>query len=989
LKAEGKHRRVNKGGTSARKGNLVGRILGTALVFLVIISTFILVSTALAQTIRLPQTGQTKCYDSSGIEINCACTGQDGEIQGGVPWPSPRFADHGDGTVTDHLTGLMWTKDANLPGELKTWQEALDYVAGMNTGTNPNFGYNDWRLPNVNELESLMNVGKASSAGWLTNQAFINVHTYHYWSSTTGAKLVDYAWDIQAEDATVYLSPKTWDQYVWPVRSEQNGIISIPKTGQVTSYYSGDDGYIQGGIAWPSPRFADHGDGTVTDHLTGLMWTKDADLADEPKTWQEALNYVAGMNTGTNPNFGYNDWRLPNIKELRSLIDHSQHDPALQLGHPFTNAPQASQGRYWSSTTCLGCTSQENSDAYTCFIGFWGGVGSENKNVESYVYFWPVRGGQNKPNIPSNPSPPNHATGVSTNADLSWTGGDPDARDTVTYDVYFGTSSTPYLVSNDQLGTTYDPGTLAYNTKYYWQIIATDNHGALTTGPLWDFTTVLEEAERKLWGVPVDFRFITDLQEGNDLPEVRYLQIVLNSDPGTQLAGEGAGSPGSETTTFGLLTKEAVIKFQLKHGIISSKDDAGAGRAGPKTRAKLNEILDGKFTKEYKEKFGLLDDRERKSAIWNNIKDDKNDYLPQDFPAELILAIAAQETGDYAHWNNEHVANDWGRGIMQVTTNTYVGAGSGCTSEDCTKCKRDETEKKICCSKYYSNTLEGIEANIKDGLYALKEKYSDNAAASHYDQCISGEPDYDKCTAYNISCEEMRWISAVQRYHCYYEHPKDDPKEYLKGIAEKLENLTSWFPSADSKVAVQLAEKVRKVWENSEQIMVFSPVDLRVYDSNGRITGLINGGISEGIPFSVCYQESKVIIIPFPDDSYRYQVVGTDEGTYGFDIASTKDGEATTFSAVDIPITSGAVHQYTIDWYAISEGEEGVTMEIDSNGDGTFEQSIESDAELTSDEFAAVEEEGELPFWIWVAIGAGVVAILGAVIGRHLVRRRA
>jgi PKD repeat protein len=93
------------------------------------------------------------------------------------------------------------------------------------------------------------------------------------------------------------------------------------------------------------------------------------------------------------------------------------------------------------------------------------------------------------PYTPSNPSPANHATGVSINADLSWTGGDPDAGDTVTYDVYFGTSSTPPLVSNNQSATAYDPGTLAYNTTYYWQIVATDNHGASTAGPLWNFTT--------------------------------------------------------------------------------------------------------------------------------------------------------------------------------------------------------------------------------------------------------------------------------------------------------------------------------------------------------------------------------------------------------------------------------------------------------------------------------------------------------------------
>jgi len=95
----------------------------------------------------------------------------------------------------------------------------------------------------------------------------------------------------------------------------------------------------------------------------------------------------------------------------------------------------------------------------------------------------------NPPNTPSNASPANHATGVSINADLSWTGGDPDAADTVTYDVYFDTSETPPLVSDNQAGTSYDPGALAYNTKYYWKIVATDNHGASTTGPVWDFTT--------------------------------------------------------------------------------------------------------------------------------------------------------------------------------------------------------------------------------------------------------------------------------------------------------------------------------------------------------------------------------------------------------------------------------------------------------------------------------------------------------------------
>jgi len=93
------------------------------------------------------------------------------------------------------------------------------------------------------------------------------------------------------------------------------------------------------------------------------------------------------------------------------------------------------------------------------------------------------------PNVPSNPSPANHAIAVSIDADLSWTGGDPDAGDAVTYDVYFGTSAVPSLVSTNQTGTTYDPGTLQNYTTYYWSIVAKDNHGIVAGGSVWDFTT--------------------------------------------------------------------------------------------------------------------------------------------------------------------------------------------------------------------------------------------------------------------------------------------------------------------------------------------------------------------------------------------------------------------------------------------------------------------------------------------------------------------
>jgi len=104
----------------------------------------------------------------------------------------------------------------------------------------------------------------------------------------------------------------------------------------------------------------------------------------------------------------------------------------------------------------------------------------------------------NPPNPLNSPYPADHAIAVSTNTNLSWSGGDPDAGDTVAYGVYFGTSSSPTEISESQTETSYSPRTLDYNTKYYWKIVATDSHGASTTGPLWDFTTTQPPTEKEM-----------------------------------------------------------------------------------------------------------------------------------------------------------------------------------------------------------------------------------------------------------------------------------------------------------------------------------------------------------------------------------------------------------------------------------------------------------------------------------------------------------
>jgi len=159
------------------------------------------------------------------------------------------------------------------------------------------------------------------------------------------------------------------------------GTINLPKTGQTTSYYNRDDGDLQKGVAWPSPRFTDHGNGTVTDNLTGLMWTKNATPAGTYMTWQQALDYCKGLSFA-----GYTDWRLPNKKELRSLCDYSQYNPALPLGHPFTNVQSSG---YWSATTYA------DVPYYAWVVRMNLGFVDDYYSKSGYDYYaWPVRAGQ-------------------------------------------------------------------------------------------------------------------------------------------------------------------------------------------------------------------------------------------------------------------------------------------------------------------------------------------------------------------------------------------------------------------------------------------------------------------------------------------------------------------------------------------------------------------------------------------------------------------
>ena len=110
--------------------------------------------------------------------------------------------------------------------------------------------------------------------------------------------------------------------------------------------------------------------------------------------------------------------------------------------------------------------------------------GGSNQDMHPLMYSW-----NHPPLNPSIPNPVNNVIGVDINANLSWFCMDPDCGDTLTYDVYFGIVSPPAKIVSNQSVAFYDPGTMSYNTKYYWRIVAWDTHGASTTGPIWYFTT--------------------------------------------------------------------------------------------------------------------------------------------------------------------------------------------------------------------------------------------------------------------------------------------------------------------------------------------------------------------------------------------------------------------------------------------------------------------------------------------------------------------
>jgi hypothetical protein len=156
------------------------------------------------------------------------------------------------------------------------------------------------------------------------------------------------------------------------------------------------------------------------------------------------------------------------------------------------------------------------------------------------------------------------------------------------------------------------------------------------------------------------------------------------------------------------------------------------------------------------------------------------------------------------------------------------------------------------------------------------------------------------------------------------------------------------------------------------------PAAIRVTDSSSRVTGIVGSLTEEQIPLSH-YLDGTVTIIS-PGDAYVWEVVGTGDGSYTFTVIRMVEGQSVAFHADGIPVAIGEVHRYVIDWEVLSQGGKGVTIEIDADGDGTFDRNAVVGAEATSHDFGSeTSSPGGTPAWAWALLGVSVVAGLVSV----------
>ena len=299
-------------------------------------------SQALAGQYTIVDTGQRHCFSDSGQlrtlpKSGEAFYGQDAFYQGA----QPRYRDNGDGTVSDLNTGLMWQKTPNLNRKV-TFAEAGRQAKTLRLG-----GHADWRFPTIKELYSLIDFN--GCVGNSTPYIDTTFFAFRFGDESKGERVID----AQYWSSTQYVGLTMRDNAsVFGVNFADGRIKGYPRDrgrrGETNRQFVR---YVRGNKAYGRNRFVDNRDATVSDLATGLMWTR----ADSGKAvnWRDALAWCENLKLA-----GHDDWRLPNAKELHSIVDYTRAPDArdrARRGPAIDPVFKVTDGEawFWTGTTHL------------------------------------------------------------------------------------------------------------------------------------------------------------------------------------------------------------------------------------------------------------------------------------------------------------------------------------------------------------------------------------------------------------------------------------------------------------------------------------------------------------------------------------------------------------------------------------------------------------------------------------------------------------
>jgi hypothetical protein len=318
-------------------------------------------------------TSQTKCWDSAGNIITPVLSeafyGQDSQFE----HITPVYTKSSDGlTVKDEVSGLTWQKTYEKPtsGGMYYWAETQTEVDNLN---NQNYGgYNDWRVPTIKELYSLWN----GSVGWpyIDTTYFDIVYTDEqdlshaiFWSSDKYTGVLGNISGGHGEAAG--------DELTFGVNFGTGHI----KAYSISSGPMHQVRCVRGNLAFGVNLFQNNNDGTISDLATNLMWQQSDNGSG--MDWEHALAYAQTQN---NANYlGHNDWRLPNTKELQSLVDYTRSPYATSSANvgPAINA-------------LFSCTSILNDGGKADYPYYWTSTSAIANPTDSYTNAWYVAFGQ-------------------------------------------------------------------------------------------------------------------------------------------------------------------------------------------------------------------------------------------------------------------------------------------------------------------------------------------------------------------------------------------------------------------------------------------------------------------------------------------------------------------------------------------------------------------------------------------------------------------